>query len=123
VRSKRVAYEHDGERLIRFVIRFANENTSVFLGRFKLDLRGGPGSDATIEFSHWDNGVSPNSCAVHDHGTETVVHPRFMGDGFACVVPRDLLRCDHPPRWIAIVSDDFSHGDPDDRAPDTGWYP
>lgn len=116
VSSSRIVWREGGRKWIRISIRFAAGTTGVFSGSIRLDARGASTADAVVSYTHWDNGLNPNSCSVRVKGG------RHEGDGggspsanrFRCTFPIVWLHPAHPVRWIVL------HGE--DRAPDRGWF-
>lgn len=123
VSSSRIVWREDGVRWLRFSLRLGAGNTSVYDGRIRLDVDGDGLIDARVPFSHWDNGPSPDHCALRIDGRSRRgrATANYLDlNRFRCTIRRGWLPRHGAIGWSVLLYG--SNGDLTDRAPDSGWY-
>lgn len=123
VSSSRIVWREDGVKWLRFSMRLAAGNTSVYGGRIRLDVDADGRGDARLTFSHWDNGSDPDSCGIRidgrwRSGKAASNYPEL--NRFRCTIRRGWLPRHGPVGWAFLLSG--SSNTPTDRAPDSGWF-
>lgn len=123
VSSSRRVWQEDGVKWLRFSMRLAAGNTSIYSGRIRLDVDGDGQADRRLNFSHWDNGPNPDGCGLRidgrwRRGKAESNYPVL--DRFSCTIRRAWLPSQGPVGWAFLLNG--SSGTRTDRAPDTGWF-